>query len=163
MDQRIYRSQTIRQPRAHSGAHADRNAGSQPHTGTDAGSNAHPGSHAPSEPTDTTIPLPALGIGSTWTRPADGMLMVYVPKGAFTMGTTADQAMAECQKFRSNCQRDWFVNEEPSHTVILDAFWIDKTEVTNAIYALCVQKGDCQAPSSSYSNSRGNYFGNAAI
>jgi len=37
-------------------------------------------------------------------------------------------------------------DEKPQHTVYLDAFWIDKTEVTNAQYRKCVQAGDCQEP-----------------
>ena len=36
--------------------------------------------------TATSIPTPTLGIGSTWTRPADGMVMMYVPEGNFIMG-----------------------------------------------------------------------------
>ncbi len=37
-------------------------------------------------------------------------------------------------------------DEKPSHTVYLDAFWIDQTEVTNAMYAPCVADGRCEAP-----------------
>lgn len=44
--------------------------------------------------------------------------MVYVPKGEFLMGNDED----------SN-------EEKPTHTVYLDAFWIDRTEVTYAQYA----------------------------
>jgi hypothetical protein len=73
----------------------------------------------------------------------DGMTLLYVPAGAFTMGRDADDALAECQKYRSDCQRDWFVDEEPPHVVDLGAFWIDQTEVTNAMYAKCVDAGKC--------------------
>ena len=39
-------------------------------------------------PTETALPSPTpiLRIGSTWLRPADGMVMMYVPAGPFTMG-----------------------------------------------------------------------------
>jgi formylglycine-generating enzyme required for sulfatase activity len=37
-------------------------------------------------------------------------------------------------------------DEKPQHTIYLDAFWIDKTEVTKAEYKKCVQAGACQAP-----------------
>lgn len=37
-------------------------------------------------------------------------------------------------------------NEKPMHTVFLDEYWIDQTEVTNAQYALCVAAGDCTKP-----------------
>ncbi len=38
------------------------------------------------------------------------------------------------------------VDERPQHTVHLDAFWIDRTEVTNARYRLCVEAGACAEP-----------------
>ena len=91
----------------------------------------------------------------------DGMTLLYVPAGDFTMGNDADDALAECQKFRDICQRDWFVDEEPPHTVSLDAFWIDQTEVTNAMYAKCVDDGACDPPSSIKSDTRDSYFGNS--
>jgi hypothetical protein len=47
-----------------------------------------------------------------------------------------------------------------SNTVYLDSFWVDKTEVTNARYALCVQAGACSPPRSSRSHTRENYYGN---
>lgn len=34
-------------------------------------------------------------------------------------------------------------DEMPQHTVTVDAFWIDETEVSNAMYAACVQSGVC--------------------
>jgi serine/threonine protein kinase/formylglycine-generating enzyme required for sulfatase activity len=93
-------------------------------------------------PTDTIISTPALGIGSTWTRPADGMVMVFVPEGEFNMGSNNGES-----------------GEQPVHTVYLDAFWIDKTEVTNLMYEKCVSAGACQAPFSSKSFSRSTYYG----
>jgi formylglycine-generating enzyme required for sulfatase activity len=38
-------------------------------------------------------------------------------------------------------------DEKPRHTVALDAFWIDQTEVTNAQYRRCVEAGTCPEPS----------------
>jgi len=92
-------------------------------------------------PVETEAPVatqpPALGIGSTWTRPADGMLMVYVPEGNFTMGSN-----------------DGSSDEQPVHTVYLDAFWIDQTEVTNAMFSLFVERTgyqtDAEGKGSSY-------------
>ena len=37
-------------------------------------------------------------------------------------------------------------NELPVHTVFLDTFWIDEHEVTNAMYARCVEAGVCDPP-----------------
>ncbi len=98
--------------------------------------------------TATSTPVatatPALGIGSTLTREKDGMVMVYVPEGPFTMG--------------SNDSGD---SEKPVHQVTLDAFWIDQTEVTNGKYVQCVQAGACQPPSITRSSSRPSYYGTA--
>jgi serine/threonine protein kinase len=41
----------------------------------------------------------------------------------------------------------------------LRAFWIDQTEVTNAMYARCVQARACQPPAASYSETHSSYFG----
>jgi len=87
---------------------------------------------------------PALGIGSTWTSPMDGMLMVYVPEGNFSMGSNEGDS-----------------DEQPVHTVYLDAYWIDSTEVINAMYALCVQAGTCQPPKDTGSYTRNSYYGNS--
>ena len=72
-------------------------------------------------------------LGDTWTRPADDMVMVYVPAGEFQMGS-----------------EDGYDNEKPVHTVALDGFWIDRTEVTNAQYTRCVAAGTCRP--SEYAN-----------
>ena len=68
-------------------------------------------------PTMTSSPTLEYGIGSTQVSEKDGMILVYVPAGEFQMGS-------------ENGERD----EEPVHTVYLDAFWIDQTEVTNALF-----------------------------
>jgi formylglycine-generating enzyme required for sulfatase activity len=52
-------------------------------------------------------------------------------------------------------------NERPPHMVYLDAFWIDKYEVTNSVYKKCVDAGKCQPPSTNSSNTRSSYFGNS--
>jgi formylglycine-generating enzyme required for sulfatase activity len=61
--------------------------------------------------------------------------MIFVPAGEFRMG---------------------------DNPVYMDAFWIDKTEVTNAKYAACVQTGQCRAPSSNGSG-RAAVTGNSRI
>jgi formylglycine-generating enzyme required for sulfatase activity len=84
----------------------------------------------PATPAMTPTAMP--GIGPTRVSEKDGMVMVYVPAGEFLMGSADSDSQA-------------YSNEKPQHTVYLDAFWIDKTEVTNAQYKKCVQAGACKA------------------
>ena len=98
-------------------------------------------------PAITPVPMPSLG--DTWTRPADGMEMAYVPAGQFRMGSTDEQverALEVCDRYIGDCEREWFEDEQSMHTVALDEFWIDRTEVTNVQYRHCVEAGVCDAP-----------------
>jgi len=97
-------------------------------------------------------------IGSTSTRSVDGMTMVFVPEGEFIMGLDVDKGIQVCREFTDSCSEDWFVISTPVHNVSLDAFWIDKTEVTNKMYALCVESGVCTRPSDISSRTRPGYY-----
>jgi serine/threonine-protein kinase len=57
----------------------------------------------------------------------DGMIMVNIPAGEFTMG----YKNPESAKYTAHMQ-------QPEHVVDLDDYWMDKTEVTNAMFALFV-------------------------
>jgi len=63
------------------------------------------------------LPTPTPGVGSARISPGDGMRMVFVPAGEFIMGGDA------------------YFDERPIRLVTLDSFWIDQTEVTNAMFA----------------------------
>jgi eukaryotic-like serine/threonine-protein kinase len=105
---------------------------------------------------------PEVGIGSTWMRPADAMMMIIVPEGAFSMGGTVKQAMDKCKIFFGNlCKDSDYLDEQPAHSVSLDAFWIDRTEVTNAMYEKCVNTGSCLVPTLNSSKTRSRYYGNS--
>ena len=58
-------------------------------------------------------------------------IMVYVPSGPFAMGCNA--------AIDFSCSAD----ELPAHEVWLDAFWIDRMEVTAGDYKACVDAGVC--------------------
>ena len=51
-------------------------------------------------------------------------------------------------------------DEQPPHEVSLDSFWMDQVEVTNGMYNLCVQAGECREPREVRSDNREEYFGN---
>jgi formylglycine-generating enzyme required for sulfatase activity len=115
--------------------------------------------------TATTTPPPALQpaiITQVWEK--DSSVMVYVPVGEFLMGSTdedLDVLFAECSDQPGHpCERERWTDELAQHKVDLDAFWIDRTEVTNAQYRRCVDNGVCSPPSSSMSYTHPSYYGN---
>ena len=50
--------------------------------------------------------------------------------------------------------------EKPQHWLYLSPYWIDRTEVTNAMYQQCVRAGDCQPPEKVSSKTRPAYYNN---
>jgi len=69
--------------------------------------------------------------------PTDGAKMVLIPAGEFWMGTDANeipQLVQWAKKYYSGAQASWFEGEAPRHKVYVDAFYIDKYEVTVAQY-----------------------------
>ena len=91
-------------------------------------------------------------MGSTRVSAVDQMVQVYVPAGEFIMGSNDENAKRTLEG-RS-------YSEIPVNTVYLDGYWIDKYEVSNGQYKLCVDAGVCQPPIDSESHTRGKYFGN---
>lgn len=84
------------------------------------------------------------------TPPPDPGDMVTVPAGIFQMGCdSAHNGGWPCRSY-----------ELPMHPVYLDAYRIDRTEVTNAQYAACVAAGVCTLPASNSSQSRPSYYDN---
>ena len=79
------------------------------------------------------------------------------------MGRSAQDEFTICQAVSQDCQLSAFMDEEPVHPVVLDAFSIDKNEVTNALYKACEDQGACTAPQASNSNTQSNYYGNSTF
>jgi len=61
--------------------------------------------------------------------------MAFIPAGEFMMGCN-ETVDSECPE-----------NEKPYHRVYLDAYYIDKYEVTVTEYKKCVREGKCETPS----------------
>lgn len=73
----------------------------------------------------------------------DGAEMVFIPEGPFIMGTDSETAPA---------------SSKPAHEVSLKGFWIDKYEVTNALFAECANSGYCFHPRDYSSATHEDYY-----
>ncbi len=71
--------------------------------------------------------------GATRIWEGDARTMVWVPAGSFLMGRSRGDDEAD-------------TDEQPAHTVHIEGFWMDRTEVTNAEYRKCVEAGRCTPP-----------------
>jgi formylglycine-generating enzyme required for sulfatase activity len=69
--------------------------------------------------------------------------MILIPAGEFTMGSETND------------------DEKPVHQVVLDAYYMDKYEVTNGLYQACVDAGVCNPPTQTSSYTRSSYYGNS--
>jgi formylglycine-generating enzyme required for sulfatase activity len=94
--------------------------------------------------------------GPVWifTTTSDSILvpgeMVVIPAGNFQMGCDPNH----------NGGEPCYSSALPVHTVYLDTYQIDKYEVTNGQYALCVAAGECDSPYYNSSESQTSYFNN---
>ena len=91
--------------------------------------------------------------------------MIYIPAGTFQIGcdsnnlpTTDPILLSPAPPPTYTCSSD----ELPLHTVYLDAYTIDKYEVTNAQYRACVAAGDCDPPANHASYTRSSYYDDPA-
>jgi len=75
---------------------------------------------------------------------SQGVVMRLVPAGEFTMGSENGDS-----------------DGKPVHQVYVDAFYMDKYEVTNALYQACVDAGMCDPPHETSSYTRSSYYGNS--
>ncbi len=82
--------------------------------------------------------------------------MIRVPAGTSLLGSTELEvleaashcpyrsASADDEEAVNACGEAWFAHELPRRRVTLDAYWIDRTEVTVAAYRRCVQLRHCR-------------------
>ncbi len=100
---------------------------------------------APTEAsTATEIPTEAPTATPDEITDAKGVPMRLVPAGEFTMGSD-----------------NGYDGEKPVHQVYLDAYYMDKYEVTNALYEACVNAGVCDPPQDTSSSTRSSYYGDS--
>ena len=78
--------------------------------------------------------------------------MVLIPAGDFQMGCDNSSSVEKCLD-----------EETPLHTVYLDAYFIDRFEVTNAEYTQCAAAGSCEPPLLNKSATRLSYYDDPAF
>jgi formylglycine-generating enzyme required for sulfatase activity len=101
------------------------------------------------QPEAQITPTPEEKPNDQWTRQVDEMKMIHIPSGTFKMGSTeaeVEYAIELCQQHYHICNRWYYEREIPIHSVSLDDYWIDRTEISNAQYQLCVESGFCVEP-----------------
>jgi eukaryotic-like serine/threonine-protein kinase len=102
-----------------------------------------------------TLFLPLIASPSTVAPSPDSVEEVLIPAGSFQMGCDIDNPA------ENGCNAvEWQTRELPLHAVHLDAYYVDKFQVTNARYQACVDAGGCTPPSDSSSNTRPDSYGN---
>jgi formylglycine-generating enzyme required for sulfatase activity len=75
-------------------------------------------------------------------KPPENMFLV--PAGTFIMGT--DEVDADLKALEYGIVKPWFVDEQPAHEVELQAYYIDKYEVTTSQYQQFLRDTGHRAP-----------------
>ena len=103
------------------------------------------------------ITLLGIGIWNKHVKKLNTIGMVYIPAGWFWMGCAPNDFA--CNGTEPEEERP---DEKPYHKVYLDAYYIDKNDVTVSEYKKCVEAGGCTEPrwNNCYIiNSIGQYLG----
>jgi formylglycine-generating enzyme required for sulfatase activity len=91
--------------------------------------------------TFTSTPVPTATLYPNAIRDNKNAEMVLIPAGYFVMGSDVGES-----------------DEKPAHSIYMDAYYIDKYELTNEHYELCVQLNVCRRPFGYGSYQRLSYF-----
>ncbi len=118
-------------------------------------------SAATGRPTEPVVPLPEINkvaavwrtsnppgspmAGDVWVHPKTGMELVYVPAGEFTLGSS-DTEIQAWLKERPGDKPEWFADQQPQCRVRTKAYWVGRTEVTNAQYERFVRQTGHRCP-----------------
>ena len=116
---------------------------------------------ASSRPSEKVTPAPAINAdaviwrtneppqshqaGDVWANPKDGMELVFVPEGDFTLGTSQEEIAAWTKSHLKDLPA-YFANQQPQCKVKLNGFWLGRTEVTHVQYAKFLQATGYPAP-----------------
>lgn len=87
----------------------------------------------PQAPSSWHFPIAAHN--AVWNNPYTNAPMVLIPGGEFKMGCSPFVGADVCR-----------TDETPLHDVWIDTFWMDRYEVTNGQYEMCVADGGCTPP-----------------
>ncbi len=71
--------------------------------------------------------------GGSKTSEKDGRTMVWIPSGTFRFGASEGDSQADLDEF-------------PAGSFVVQGFWMDREEVTNADYRRCVEAAACTPP-----------------
>ena len=87
-------------------------------------------------------------------RPAELSSLILIPAGSFVMGSQYAQPLDLFEEIKD----EGFSDEWPQRLVMVDAFFIEATEVSNAQYRACVFDGGCLDPMQTHSPTHDDYY-----
>jgi len=99
-------------------------------------------------PTPSDTPVPSATPIQLSKNPKDGAYLVTIPAGEFVMGSDPGS-----DPFHSGA-------ESPSHKILLPDYSIYLTEVTNAMFKICVDAKACPKPGKEVMRISQSYYGN---
>lgn len=122
-------------PGAGSGSNNDPKFGDSGSSGSGSGDTATEPVGTLAEPTQAAVGLPTSSVPNNLAVVASPL--IDIPSGTFTMGTTQDEgraAVAQCIEQGASCEESFVIDSTIPHEVFLDAFKIERAEVSVSQY-----------------------------